>query len=110
MQGLVETGTKASVLSIGYEYYEQEAGVAFLTGWNNLVAEGASEGLSIFIWSGDWGSSSDEGGVLAKQCNSTIGNKISPARSFNNVRVGDNAQPCVAGAGTLNITNLMYNY
>ncbi len=102
MQGLVETGTKASVLSIGYEYYEQEAGVAFLTGWNNLVAEG--------IWSGDWGSSSDEGGVLAKQCNSTIGNKISPARSFNNVRVGDNAQPCVAGTGTLNITNLMYNY
>ncbi len=65
MQGLVETGTKASVLSISYEYYEQEAGVAFLNGWNNLVEEGASEGLSIFICSGDWGSSSDEGGVTS---------------------------------------------
>jgi subtilase family serine protease len=53
LQGLVESGTNASVLSISYGGAEQGDGLTFLAGWENLVEEGAAEGLSIFVSSGD---------------------------------------------------------
>jgi subtilase family serine protease len=53
LQNLVEDGTTASVLSISYGGPEQADGLTFLAGWANLVEEGATEGLSIFISSGD---------------------------------------------------------
>jgi subtilase family serine protease len=53
LQNLVEDGTTASVLSISYGGAEQGGGLTFLAGWENLVEEGAAEGLSIFVSSGD---------------------------------------------------------
>jgi subtilase family serine protease len=53
LQNLVEYGTNASVLSISYGSSEKFAGLTFLAGWENLVEEGAAEGLSIFVSSGD---------------------------------------------------------
>jgi subtilase family serine protease len=38
--------------------------------------------------------------LLLSRCNSTLGNRISPACVFNDVTVGNNAQPCIKG--TLN--------
>jgi len=55
---LVETGTKAAALSISYG--SAEVDLTFLAGWETLVEEGASEGLSIFVSSGDSGVSSTE--------------------------------------------------
>ena len=60
LQNLVELGTPASVLSISYGGSEVGNGLTFLTGWSNLVEEGAAEGLSIMISAGDSGSSSTE--------------------------------------------------
>ena len=55
LQNLVENGTKAAALSISYGGPEAANSLTFLAGWENLVEEGASEGLSIFISSGDSG-------------------------------------------------------
>ncbi len=60
LQNLVEDGTEAAVLSISYGGPEQEDGLTFLAGWENLVEEGAAEGLSIFVSSGDSGSAAGE--------------------------------------------------
>jgi subtilase family serine protease len=60
LQGLVEEGTTASVLSISYGGPEQGDGLTFLAGWENLVEEGAAEGLSIFVSSGDSGAAAGE--------------------------------------------------
>ncbi len=60
LQNLVEDGTTASVLSISYGGPEQGDGLTFLAGWENLVEEGAAEGLSIFVSSGDSGAAAGE--------------------------------------------------
>ncbi len=53
LQNLVEDGTPASVFSISYGGAEQGDGLTFLAGWENLVEEGAAEGISIFVSTGD---------------------------------------------------------
>ena len=53
LQNLVELGTPASAISISYGGCEQGNGLSFLQMWENLIEEGASEGISIFVSSGD---------------------------------------------------------
>ena len=53
LQNLVELGTPAAAISISYGGCEQSNGLTFLRMWENLVEEGASEGISIFVSSGD---------------------------------------------------------
>jgi subtilase family serine protease len=53
LQGLVEQGTRAAVISVSYGGCEAENGMAFQQQWTNLVQEGAAEGLSIFVAAGD---------------------------------------------------------
>ena len=53
LQNLVEGGTKASAISVSYGGSEVENGIVFNTQWANLVEEGAAEGISIFVSSGD---------------------------------------------------------
>ena len=53
LQNLVELGTAASAISISYGGAEVGNGLVFLTEWSNLVEEGAAEGISIFVSSGD---------------------------------------------------------
>jgi len=60
LQNLVESkATNATIYSISYGGCEQENGLSFLAGWANLAEEGAAEGISIVISSGDSGSSCD---------------------------------------------------
>ncbi len=59
LQNLVERGTKATILSISYEGQEVAFGFAFESAWVNLLEEGAAEGISIFVASGDNGTSAD---------------------------------------------------
>ncbi len=65
LQNIVELGTTASVLSISYGGSEAGNGLTFLTGWNDLVEMGASEGLSIMISTGDGGVSADTGRITS---------------------------------------------
>ena len=60
LQNLVEEGTQAALLSISFGGAEQGDRLTFLAGWENLVEEGAAEGLSIFVSSGDSGSAAGE--------------------------------------------------
>ena len=53
LQNLVELGTPAAAISISYGGCEQGNGLTFLQMWENLIEEGASEGISIFVSSGD---------------------------------------------------------
>ena len=55
MQRLVERGTDAKVFSISYGGPEQESSSSFLAGWSNLMEEASSEGISVFVSSGDSG-------------------------------------------------------
>jgi subtilase family serine protease len=59
LENLVTVGTPATIFSISYGGAEIFNGYAFTQGWTNLVEEGASEGKSIFVSSGDSGSSAD---------------------------------------------------
>ena len=60
LQNMVETAASpATIYSISYGGCESGNGLSFLTGWSNLVEEGASEGISIMVSSGDSGSSCD---------------------------------------------------
>ena len=59
LRGLVEHTSAATVFSISYGGPEQQSSAAFLAGWANLLEEAASEGKSVFISSGDSGSSYD---------------------------------------------------
>ena len=59
LRGLVEYTSAATVFSISYGGPEQQDSAAFLAGWANLLEEAASEGKSVFISSGDSGSSYD---------------------------------------------------
>ena len=105
LQGLVESGTKASVLSISYLSPEYDAGLTFLAGWTNLVEEGASEGLSIFLSSGDSGSSNSESvttagfgvsGLSTNAYNTTVG-----GTDFYDSALGENSTYWTKGnAGT----------
>jgi subtilase family serine protease len=61
LQNLVETvSTPATIYSISYGGSEASNGLTFLQGWENLVEEGASQGISIFVSSDDSGSSGQE--------------------------------------------------
>jgi len=82
LQNLVEYTTPATVFSISYGGAELGDGLAFLAGWENLVEEGASEGKSIMISSGDSGVGADEGinvsglavnGLSTNPYNTTLG-------------------------------------
>ncbi len=53
LQNLVEGGTPAVAISVSYGGSEVGNGIVFLTEWSNLVEEGAAEGISIFVSSGD---------------------------------------------------------
>jgi subtilase family serine protease len=59
LQNLVERGTTATIFSISYEGPEVAFGFAFESAWVNLLEEGAAEGISIFVASGDNGTSAD---------------------------------------------------
>ncbi len=60
LQKLVETDfTNATILSVSYGGCEQQDGLPFLQMWTNLAEEGAAEGKSIVVSSGDSGSSCD---------------------------------------------------
>jgi subtilase family serine protease len=61
LMNLVETGTSATIFSVSYGGEETANGFAFEAAWENLVQEGAAEGKSIFVSSGDSGVSVDEG-------------------------------------------------
>ncbi|WP_419730492.1 S53 family peptidase [Lichenicola sp.] len=53
LQNLIEGGTTASAISVSYGGSEVGNGIVFLTEWSNLVEEGAAEGISIFVSTGD---------------------------------------------------------
>jgi subtilase family serine protease len=53
LQGLVEQGTTAAIVSISYGSCEAENGTSFQQMWTNLVEMGAAQGLSIFVATGD---------------------------------------------------------
>ncbi len=60
LQNLVELGNSgATIYSISYGGCESGNGLPFLQGWGDLIEEGASEGVSIMVSSGDSGSSCD---------------------------------------------------
>jgi subtilase family serine protease len=60
LQNLVElNSTPATIYSISYGGCETGDGLSFLQMWTNLLQEGASQGISISISSGDSGSSCD---------------------------------------------------
>jgi subtilase family serine protease len=62
---LVERGTKATIFSISYGGDEVADGYAFEAAWVNLLEEGAAEGISIFVSSGDSGSAPGETAIDA---------------------------------------------
>ncbi len=53
LQNLVEFGTNAAAISISYGGCEQGNGLSFEQAFTNLLEEGASEGIPIFVSSGD---------------------------------------------------------
>ena len=60
LQNLVElNATPATIYSISYGGCEASNGLSFLQMWTNLLQEGASQGISIVVSSGDSGSSCD---------------------------------------------------
>ena len=63
LQNLVEGGDTSTIYSISYGGAELSNGLTFLQGWADLVEMGASEGKSIFISSGDSGSSADRNSI-----------------------------------------------
>jgi pseudomonalisin len=64
LQNLVELNTTpATIYSISYEEPELGAGIDFLQQWDNLVEEGAAEGVSILVASGDNGTSETRNGI-----------------------------------------------
>ena len=63
LQNLVEGGTTASAISVSYGGSEVGNGIVFLTEWSNLVEEGAAEGISIFVSTGDGAVDIDDTGA-----------------------------------------------
>ena len=64
LQNLVELGTDADAISISYGGAEQQNGLTFIDGFTNLLEEGASEGIPIFVSSGDGAAdTADEGAI-----------------------------------------------
>jgi subtilase family serine protease len=55
LENMVALGTPAQVISISYGFCEAGFGPTFLQAWNEAAEEGASEGLSIFVSTGDGG-------------------------------------------------------
>jgi subtilase family serine protease len=55
LANMVELGTPAQVISVSYGFCEAGYGTTFLQSWANAAEEGASEGLSIFVSTGDGG-------------------------------------------------------
>jgi subtilase family serine protease len=58
LQAYVEHGTTASVLTVSYGQDEKLASLTFLAGWENLIEEATSQGLSVMVSTGDSGDSS----------------------------------------------------
>ena len=95
LQNLVEVGTAASVLSISYGGPEQGDGLTFLAGWENLVEEGAAEGLSIFVSSGDSAAAAGEedlvDGLGVNGLSTTPYNTAVGGTDFEDTALGENA-------------------
>jgi subtilase family serine protease len=56
LENLVSLGTPAQIISVSYGYCEAGYGPTALQAWSQAAQEGAAEGLSIFVASGDNGS------------------------------------------------------
>jgi subtilase family serine protease len=95
LQNLVEVGTKATIFSISYEGDEIADGFAFESAWTNLVEEGAVEGKSIFVASGDNGVSVEEGaidklGLFVNGLSDTPYNVAVGGTDFDDTALGEN--------------------
>jgi subtilase family serine protease len=55
LENMVALGTPAQTISISFGSCEAAEGTTFLEAWNQAAEEGAAEGLSIFVSSGDGG-------------------------------------------------------
>jgi subtilase family serine protease len=55
LENMVALGTPAQIISISYGFCEAGFGPTFLAAWNQAAEEGAAEGLSIFVSTGDGG-------------------------------------------------------
>jgi len=95
LQNLVEDGTTASVLSISYGGAEQFDGLTFLAGWENLVEEGAAEGLSIFVSTGDSAAAAGEedpvDGLGVNGLSTTPYNTAVGGTDFQDTSLGENS-------------------
>jgi subtilase family serine protease len=95
LQNLVEDGTAASVFSISYGGAEQFSGLTFLAGWENLVEEGAAEGISIFVSTGDSAAAAGEedpvDGLGVNGLSTTPYNTAVGGTDFQDTSLGENA-------------------
>jgi subtilase family serine protease len=55
LQNLVNVGPRGAIVSISYGGCETGNGLSFLQMWTQLIEQGAAEGISIFVSSGDNG-------------------------------------------------------
>ena len=53
LQGLVNVGPRGSVITVSYGGCEIGNGLSFLSMWTQLVEQAASEGISVFVSTGD---------------------------------------------------------
>jgi subtilase family serine protease len=96
LQNLVEVGTKATIFSISYGGDEIADGFAFESAWTNLVQEGAAEGKSIFVSTGDGGVSAETGaidnlGLFVNGLSDTAYNVAVGGTDFDDTALGENA-------------------
>jgi len=97
LQNLVELGTKATIFSISYGGDEVADGFAFESAWVNLLEEGAAEGISIFVSTGDSGTSADEGsidqhGLMVNGLSDSAYNVAVGGTDFYDTALGQNAK------------------
>ena len=79
LQGLVDQSTSPRVISVSFGECESELGAAAAMSWANLVQEGAAEGISIFVSTGDSGSAGcDQNAAVATHGISVNGLASSP--------------------------------
>ena len=104
LQNLVEDGTTASVFSISYGGAEQFDGLTFLAGWENLVEEGAAEGISIFVSTGDSAAAAGEedpvDGLGVNGLSTTPYNTAVGGTDFQDTSLGENARYWTAANST----------
>ena len=100
LQNLVELGTPAATISISYGGCEQGNGLTFLRMWSNLIEEGASEGISIFVSSGDSasagcdpaGAAAAKGGLAVNGLASNIYDTAVGGTDFQDTALGQNSR------------------